>query len=173
MSTPEGSDANRNQPQSSEHKPARVVIGSDHRGAEAAASIAESLRRAGHEARIVGSCEGPCDYPEPAWQVGQQIRDHEADRGVLVCGTGIGMSIAANKVPGVRAAVVHDEMTAQLSRAHNNANVICLSADLLGARIMDKLVQVFMNTDFEGGRHERRVNKITDIEQGHDPARKG
>ena len=149
---------------------ARVIVGSDHRGAEAATSIAESLRRAGHEVSVVESCEGPCDYPEPAWKVGQRIKEGRADRGVLICGTGIGMSIAANKIPGVRAAVVHDEMTAGLSRAHNDANVICLSADLLGTRIMDKLVQVFMDSEFEGGRHARRVAKIGEIEKGHDPA---
>lgn len=149
---------------------ARVIIGSDHRGSEAAATISESLRRAGHQVTLVASCDGPCDYPEPAWKVGQQIKEGQADRGVLICGTGIGMSIAANKIPGVRAAVVHDEMTAQLSRAHNDANVICLSADLLGARIMDKLVQVFMDSQFEGGRHARRVAKIAEIEKGHDPA---
>lgn len=149
----------------------RVVIGSDHRGAEAAASIAESLRQAGHPVTLIESCaDQPCDYPEQAWKVGQQIHNGEADRGVLICGTGIGMSIAANKVPSVRAAVVHDEMTSQLSRAHNDANVICLSADLLGARIMEKVVQVFMDTEFEGGRHARRVGKIAEIEQGRDPA---
>lgn len=168
MSTADGSDPS-NQPA----RPQKVAIGSDHRGADAAASIAESLRRDGHQAEIVGACEGPCDYPEPAYQVGQRIKSGDADRGVLICGTGIGMSIAANKVPGVRAAVVHDEMTAQLSRAHNNANVICLSADLLGDHSMGKLVQVFMESDFEGGRHERRVNKIAAIEQGHDPAASG
>lgn len=152
--------------------PARVAVGSDHRGADAAKSIAETLRRAGHQVTLVESCsDQPCDYPEQAWRVGTQIRDGQVDRGVLICGTGIGMSIAANKIPGVRAAVVHDEMTAQLCRAHNDANVLCLSADLLGARIMDKLVEVFMNTPFEGGRHARRVAKIADIEQGRDPSK--
>lgn len=151
--------------------PARIAIGSDHRGADAARSIAETLRRAGHQVSVTESCsDAPCDYPEQAWKVGSQIREGQADRGVLICGTGIGMSIAANKIPGVRAAVVHDEMTAQLSRAHNDANVLCLSADLLGARIMDKIVQVFMDTAFEGGRHARRVSKIGSIEQGKDPA---
>lgn len=151
--------------------PARVAVGADHRGSEAANAIAETLRRAGHEVTIFGSDpDTPCDYPEPAWKVGQAIRQGQVDRGVLICGTGIGMSMAANKIPGVRAAVVHDEMTSQLSRAHNDANVLCLSADLLGARLMDKLIEVFMNTDFEGGRHARRVNKINAIEQNNDPA---
>lgn len=154
--------------------PARVAVGSDHRGSEAARSIAESLRRAGHEVTLFDtSPDAPSDYPELAWKVGQSLKNGQADRGVLICGTGIGMSIAANKIPGVRAAVVHDEMTAQLSRAHNDANVLCLSADLLGARIMDKLVQVFMTTDFEGGRHARRVGKIGSIERDTDPAGPG
>lgn len=158
-------------PQQAGESSRRVVIGSDHRGSEAAASIAESLRRSGHEVTLIESCaDQPCDYPEQAWKVGRMIQHHQADRGVLICGTGIGMSIAANKIAGVRAAVVHDEMTSQLSRAHNDANVICLSADLLGARIMEKVVQAFMTTPFEGGRHARRVNKIAEIEQGRDPA---
>jgi ribose 5-phosphate isomerase B len=151
---------------------ARVAIGADHRGSDAARSIAESLRRAGHQVTVFDSCsDQPCDYPEQAWKVGQSIREGQADRGVLICGTGIGMSMAANKIPGVRAAVVHDEMTSQLSRAHNDANVLCLSADLLGTRLMEKLVGVFMSTEFEGGRHARRVNKIGAIEQGNDPAK--
>jgi ribose 5-phosphate isomerase B len=146
-------------------------VGADHRGSEAARSIAESLRRAGHETVLFDSNpETPCDYPEQAWKVGQAVHQGRADRGVLICGTGIGMSIAANKIDGVRAAVVHDEMTSQLSRAHNDANVICLSADLLGARLMDKLVAVFMATEFEGGRHARRVGKIDAIEADQDPA---
>jgi ribose 5-phosphate isomerase B len=150
--------------------PARVAVGADHRGSEAARSIAETLRRSGHEVTLFeSSAETPCDYPEQAWKVGQALRTGAADRGVLICGTGIGMSIAANKIPGVRAAVVHDEMTSQLSRAHNDANVLCLSADLLGARLMDKLVGVFMATDFEGGRHARRVGKIGAIEQNQNP----
>ncbi len=149
----------------------RVAVGADHRGSEAARSIAESLRRAGHQVTLFDSSpDTPCDYPEQAWKVGQALRQGDADRGVLICGTGIGMSIAANKIPGVRAAVVHDEMTSQLSRAHNDANVICLSADLLGTRLMDKLVGVFMSTEFEGGRHARRVGKIERIEADQDPA---
>lgn len=151
--------------------PARVAVGADHRGSEAAKALAESLRRSGHEVALYESSpDTPCDYPEQAWKVGQAIRSGNADRGVLICGTGIGMSIAANKIDGVRAAVVHDEMTSQLSRAHNDANVLCLSADLLGERLMEKLVRVFMSTEFEGGRHARRVNKIGAIERDTDPS---
>ena len=88
----------------------------------------------------------------------------------MICGTGIGVSIAANKVSGVRAAVVHDELTAQLSRSHNDANVLCMSADMLGERRMDKIVETFLNIEFEGGRHARRVGKIEAIERGEAPA---
>ncbi len=148
----------------------RVVIGADHRGMHTAELVRDTLVGLGYRANIVGACEkGKCDYPEQAYLVGQEINAGHADRGVLICGTGIGMSIAANKVKGLRAALVHDELTAQLSRSHNDANVLCLSADLLGERLIDKIVEVWMSTEFEGGRHERRVHKITAIENGLDP----
>jgi len=150
----------------------RVAIGSDHRGAKAAKIVRETLDTLGHEARIVDSCEDtPCDYPEKAWSVALEIEQGRADRGVLICGTGIGMSIAANKIKGLRAALVHDELTAQLSRSHNDANVLCISADLLGAPLIEKIVAAWMGTGFDGGRHARRLAKIGAIEQGHDPTR--
>ncbi len=148
----------------------RVCIGADHRGMSTGQRVKETLVQLGHSATLVESCEGGCDYPEQAYAVGQAINRGDADRGVLICGTGIGMSIAANKMHGVRAALVHDELTAQLSRSHNNANVLCLSADLLGERLIDKIVEIWMSTEFEGGRHERRVNKITAIQDGIDPS---
>lgn len=148
-----------------------IVIGSDHRGTSAAEQILDTIKNLGHDGWIVGACDDqPCDYPEIAWQVGKEISSGKADRGVLICGTGIGMSIAANKIDGLRASLVHDELTAQLSRSHNDANVLCLSADLLGARLMDKIAETWIKTPFEGGRHERRINKITEIEQGRDPS---
>ncbi len=147
----------------------RVVIGSDHRGMHAAEHVKATLDRLGYDAYITGACEGSCDYPEKAYLVGLEINSGHASRGVLVCGTGIGMSIAANKIRGLRAALVHDELTAQLSRSHNNANVLCLSADLLGERLIDKIVEVWMGTEFEGGRHARRVAKIEAIENDRDP----
>jgi len=148
-----------------------IAVGSDHRGSSAASQILETIKNLGHEGHIVGACtDQSCDYPEKAWHVGQEVLAGKADRGILICGTGIGMSIAANKVAGLRAALVHDELTAQLSRSHNDANILCLSADLLGARLMDKIVEVWINTPFDGGRHERRVNKISQIEQGIDPS---
>lgn len=149
----------------------RIVIGADHRGAPAARWVEDRLKSNGHAVRVLGTCDPtePCDYPESAWKVGRAIAAGDADRGILICGTGIGMSIAANKIDGVRAAVVHDELTSQLSRAHNDANVLCMSADLLGVRLMESIVDVFLKTTFEGGRHGRRVDKIGLIERGQDP----
>ncbi len=152
-------------------KPLRVVLGADHRGSSTAEMILGMLNDAGYQASIVQRCEsGPCDYPEQAWEVGRAITAGEADRGILICGTGIGMSIASNKINGLRAALVHDELTAKLSRSHNDANVLCLSADLLGERLIDKIVRVWMSEPFEGGRHLRRVNKIREIEAGRNPS---
>lgn len=149
----------------------RIALGSDHRGYKQTAHLVELLSSQGYQTQWLGTCsEQACDYPEPAWKVGQAIKAGQADLGILICGTGIGMSIAANKIHGVRAAVVHDELTAQLSRSHNNANVLCLSADLLGERFIDKIVEVWLKTEFEGGRHARRVAKIHAIEEGVDPA---
>ncbi len=149
----------------------RIVIGADHRGIQAAELVRDTLTEKGHEARILGGCDDqPCDYPEKAYMVGKEITSGNADRGILICGTGIGMCIAANKIKGLRAALVHDELTAQLSRSHNDANVLCLSADLLGSRLIEKIIGVWISTPFEGGRHERRVNKIIAIENGKDPS---
>lgn len=148
----------------------KLIIGADHRGAEAATRLAERLITLGHDVRTISPAPGEaCDYPEPAFEVGQAIARNESDMGVLICGTGVGMCMAANKVHGVRAANVHDEITAELSRSHNDANIICISADLLGPRLIEKVVDVFLATPFAGGRHERRLQKITAIEQGHDP----
>lgn len=148
----------------------RIAISADHRGASASKQLADKLTREGHEVQTVGECSGNVvDYPEPAYAVAKAVADGRADMGLLICGTGIGMSIAANKVKGVRAAVVHDELTAQISRSHNDANVLCLSADLLGQRLIEGIVDVWLKTPFEGGRHKRRVNKIRAIEEGRDP----
>jgi ribose 5-phosphate isomerase B len=150
----------------------RVAIGSDHRGVSSVEHIAEQMRSRGHEVVMIAGPVGsePCDYPDAAYRVGRAVAEGRADTGVLVCGTGIGVSIAANKVHGVRAAVAHDEITAALSRTHNDANVLCLSADLLGQRLIEKIVDKFMASEFEGGRHARRLAKVAAIEAGHDPA---
>ena len=149
----------------------KIAVGADHRGHPAMSRIADMLTREGHQVTLHGSTSGEtCDYPEAAYEVGKLIAAGERELGVLICGTGIGMSIAANKLDGVRAAVVHDELTAELSRSHNDANIVCLSSDLLGERIMEKIVRTFIAKPFEGGRHARRIEKIRAIEQGHEPA---
>jgi len=149
----------------------KVALSADHRGATGIRQLCEKLKREGHEVELLGDCTGaPADYPERAYLVGKAVAEQRADVGVLICGTGIGMSIAANKIKGVRAAVVHDELTAQLSRSHNSANVLCLSADLLGQRLIEKITEVWLKTEFEGGRHSRRIRKIVAMENGMDPS---
>lgn len=149
----------------------KVIISADHRGAAVALRLHEKLIADGFEASVVNSdLARSVDYPDRAHAVGTAVGSGEVDRGILICGTGIGMSIAANKIDGVRAAVVGDELTAQLSRSHNNANVLCLSADLLGMHLIEKIVDTWMATPFEGGRHARRVEKIHAIERGENPA---
>src|SRR5437870_4029987 len=113
----------------------KIVVGSDHRGFEAKQRLAESLRRQGHEVVDVGTQgRDSVDYPDYAFEVARAVGEGRAERGILICGTGIGMCIAANKVRNVRAAPCHDSITAEMSRRHNDANVLCLSADLLGER---------------------------------------
>ena len=114
------------------------------------------------------------DYPDYAEQVAREVASGRADRGILLFGTGIGMSIAANKVPGVRAALVHDVTTARMSRLHNDANVLALGGGLLGDRLLREIVKAWLTTEFEGGRHQRRLDKITRLEQTQDsPRREG
>jgi ribose 5-phosphate isomerase B len=145
----------------------KVAIGNDHRGSVVKRRVVEMLKRLGHEVVDCGAAtEESVDYPDYALAVARTVSDQRADRGILICGTGIGMSIAANKVRGVRAAACHDDITAELSRRHNDANVLCFSADLLGERLIDRMVDIWLKTDFEGGRHARRVDKIRQIEGG-------
>lgn len=148
-----------------------ISIGADHRGSDVTHRLTQFLREQGHKVSRHGSADGePCDYPEAAFRVGTEVAAGQAELGILVCGTGIGMSIAANKVPGIRAAVVHDELTAHLARSHNDANILCLSADLIGERSIEKIVEIFLRDTFEGGRHARRVAKVRAIENGADPS---
>lgn len=149
----------------------RIALGSDHRGSDIVISLVGLLREAGHEPIVLGACSGePCDYPDNAWLVGCAVRDGDADRGILACGSGIGMCIAANKVRGVRAALVQDVAGASASRRHNNANVLCLAGDRLSGDEVGPIVDAFLSTEFEGGRHARRVEKMAAIERGVDPA---
>lgn len=149
----------------------KLAIGADHRGVGATRQLADRLRSQGHTVSLLGNLSGEtCDYPDPAFAVGSAVARGDADMGILLCGSGIGMSIAANKIKGVRAALVHDELTAEMSRGHNDANIICMSADLLGQRLIEKIVDIWLATPFQGGRHDRRVKKIAAIEEGRDPA---
>jgi ribose 5-phosphate isomerase B len=148
----------------------KLAVGADHRGASSARALVERLKAAGHQVEIVGPLSGDTsDYPIPAYRVGHAVAKGTSQRGILICGTGIGMCIAANKIPGVRAAVVSDEMTAEISRTHNDANILCLSADLLGQRLIEKIAEIFLKTEFHGGRHARRLEEIAAIEAGKDP----
>ncbi|MGD9127216.1 MAG: ribose 5-phosphate isomerase B [Planctomycetia bacterium] len=144
----------------------RIAIGSDHRGVGIRPHIIELLEQLGHEVIDVGTHEtGPVDYPDIAEDVGRKVVSGEVDRGILICGTGIGMSIAANKIPGVRAAPCHDDLTVEMSRRHNDLNILCLSADLLGKSLIDRMLELWVNTEFEGGKHSRRVDQISQIEK--------
>lgn len=144
----------------------RIAIASDHRGVELKQKVILKLESLGHEVIDDGTCSNESvDYPDFASLVAKKVSSKDADRGVLICGTGIGMAITANKFPGVRAAQCGDEVTAEIARRHNDLNVLCMSADLMGQRGAERLVQVWMETEFEGGRHSRRIDKINEIEQ--------
>ncbi len=145
----------------------KVSVGSDHRGVSQRRSAAIAAEDLGHSVIQTGpSSDESVDYPDIAAVVARSVAKGEADRGVLVCGTGIGMSIAANKIPGIRAAVAWDLESAQLSRRHNDANVLCLPGNTLTDEEIDAIVHVWLTTSFEGGRHQTRVDKIRQIEVG-------
>jgi ribose 5-phosphate isomerase B len=148
----------------------KIAVGSDHRGFEAKEQIKAILAELGHECVDFGTNDGnPVDYPDSAYLVAKAVSENEADRAILACATGIGMCIAANKMKNVRAALCHDELAAAISRDHNDSNVLCLSGDQIGDAMLRKIVEVWLETDFSGGRHERRVRKISAIEEGKAP----
>lgn len=139
----------------------RVVVGSDHAGFPLKSDLIEYLRAAGHEVVDVGTDSlASVDYPDFGAEVGRAVVAADGSFGIAVCGSGIGIAIAANKVPGVRAATIHDVTSARLSREHNDANVLCLGERLTGRQVALDAVDVFLATGFEGGRHSRRVAKI-------------
>ena len=144
----------------------RIALGGDHRGFALKAKLIDQLQQMGHEAIDLGpdSAES-VDYPDYAEAVARKISSGEADRGILICGSGMGMCIAANKVPGIRAATCNDELSAEMSRRHNNLNVMCLSADRIGEKPIEDMVRVWLETEFDGGRHQTRVDKITALEK--------
>jgi len=143
----------------------RVVIGSDHAGFELKEAVTAFLRERGVEVEDVGTHgNASVDYPDFASTVARKVGSGEADFGVLVCGTGLGMAIVANKYRGVRAVPCTTEFAARAARAHNDANVLCLGERLVGVGLGLAIAQAFFDTAFEGGRHERRVQKIADVE---------
>ena len=145
----------------------RIAVGSDHRGVIMRAKIIDVLNNLGQEVVDIGTDDDKSvDYPDVAAVVARKVSQGEVERGILVCGTGLGMAIVANKFPGVRAAPCHDSVTAELSRRHNDLNVLCLSGDILGERLVDRLIETWLTTEFEGGRHLRRVEKVKAIERG-------
>lgn len=146
----------------------RIAIGSDHRGYEAKERIKAVLAELDMSVTDFGTnSRDACDYPDMAFGVAGAVSSGAADRGILLCGSGLGVSIAANKVANVRAALCHDELTAQMSRRHNDANILCMPADLVGEALMRSMVRTWLTTNFEGGRHARRVEKIREYEGRH------
>ncbi len=145
----------------------RVALGSDHAGFDQKETLKAHLLELGHDVIDVGTVSGESvDYPDFALRVGRRVAAGDADFGVLVCGTGIGMAITANKVPGVRAANVTSPEFARLARQHNDANVLTVSGRFVDPSVNEKIVDAFLSTPFEGGRHGRRVAKIAEAELG-------
>jgi ribose 5-phosphate isomerase B len=144
----------------------RIAIGADHGGFRLKEQVRAFLEAEGHEVHDFGThSEDSVDYPDFAGKVAQAVAGGAFDCGILICGTGIGMSIAANKVPGVRAAVCHEAYTARMARAHNNANILCMGGRVLGEGVALDVVRTFLTTSFEGGRHARRVGKVAALEE--------
>ncbi|NLJ31945.1 MAG: ribose 5-phosphate isomerase B [Clostridiales bacterium] len=144
-----------------------IVLGADHGGVSLKESVKKYLDSAKIEYRDLGTFDGQSvDYPPIAAQVGHTVADGKAEKGILFCGTGIGMSIAANKVDGVRAVVCDNDYCTEKARSHNNANILCLGGRVLDEEKAIALTKIFLGTEFEGGRHQRRVEEITAIENG-------
>lgn len=139
----------------------KIAIGNDHAGVEFKNKIMQELRSKGYEVVNVGTDTlDSVDYPDIAKEVSEKVINGEVNFGILICGTGIGISIAANKIKGIRAALCHNEYTAKQARLHNDANILALGARVIGDELGKAIVKTFLNTEFEGGRHARRVSKI-------------
>ena len=144
----------------------KIALGSDHGGYDLKCAIKKHLETLGHAVVDFGTdSRESCDYPLIAEPAARAVVSGECDRGILVCGTGIGIGIAANKVPGIRAALCHDTFSARASRNHNNANILTMGQRVIGEGLALDIVDVWLASEFEGGRHERRVNEIAEIEQ--------
>ena len=145
----------------------KIVIGCDHAALTLKDAVKAHLLELGHEVKDFGIYQAgeKCDYPEKAAEVARYLRDGNAERGILICGTGVGISLAANKVKGIRAAVCSESVTARFSRLHNDANILAFGARIVGVETAKDMVNVWLNTEFEGGRHQRRVDLIMKIEE--------
>lgn len=144
----------------------KIAIGGDHRGFKAKEHLKGFLSRLGHRAKDLGSfSEDSVDYPDYGEKVARAVARGEFEWGILLCASGIGMSITANKIPNIRAALCWNEETARMSRTHNDANVLCLPASFLDDKAMEKIVETWLCSSFEGGRHTRRINKIKALEE--------
>lgn len=144
----------------------KIAVACDHRGYEIKELIKNFLQRAGHEVMDFGTHESKsCDYPDFAIPAALAVQTREADRGILIDGSGVGMSMTANKIKGIRAALCHDELSAQMSRSHSDANILCLPAMLINDSLVTRIVETWLKTDFEAGRHDRRVKKLMAAEE--------
>ena len=143
----------------------KIAIGNDHAAVEMKNEIKAYLESKGHEVINFGTdTSASCNYPEYGKAVGKAVASGEAECGVLICGTGVGISLAANKVKGIRAAVCSEPVTARLTKQHNNANIICFGARIVGVELAKAIVDAYLDAEFEGGRHQTRVDMIMDIE---------
>lgn len=144
----------------------KVAIASDHGGLNIKEEIKQLLVELGHTYEDLGChCQDSVDYPDYAVPVAEAVAKGEYDRGILICGTGIGMSIAANKVTGIRCALVHDTFSAKATREHNDSNVLAMGERVIGPGLAQEIAKVWLETEFEGGRHQRRVDKIKEMEK--------
>lgn len=144
----------------------KIAVASDHGGLELKQAVVELLKSRGLDVEDCGTHDSASvDYPDYALKAATAVAQGAADRGVVICGTGIGISIAANKVAGIRAALVHDEFTAQMAKEHNNANILALGGRVLSAQQGCHLVEVWLDSTYEGGRHQNRLDKISAIEK--------
>ena len=141
-----------------------IAIGCDHAGFSLKTDIIAHLSQKDIQLMDMGCGGEPADYPEIAHDVADEVASGRCEFGILICGTGIGMSIAANKIKGIRAAVCTEHYSAEYTRKHNNANILCIGARVVGPGLAEDITDVFLNTEFEGGRHQRRVDLISDIE---------
>jgi ribose 5-phosphate isomerase B len=144
----------------------KIAVASDHRGFKLKNCLIDYLKQKGHAATDFGTySDEPCDYPDYIYPASKAVRDKKCERAILICYSGVGSAITANKVKGIRAALVSDTKSAVLSRKHNNSNILVVGAYLVKFDLLKRIVSTWLKTEFEGGRHQRRINKIREIEE--------